>query len=74
MSDSAMSDPLTWDDSFAIAKALQRRFPQVELEQVSLNMIRRWTLELPDFADDPQLCNDAILMAIYREWFEEVHS
>jgi len=34
-------------------------------------MIYHWTLALPDFADDPQLANDAILAAIYQEWFEE---
>ena len=35
-------------------------------------MIFRWTLALPAFCDDPDLINDAILMAIYCEWFEEV--
>jgi FeS assembly protein IscX len=63
--------PLTWEDSYAIALALQRIFPKIDLEQVSLSMIYRWTLALPDFADDPQLANDAILAAIYQEWFEE---
>ncbi|HJW91191.1 MAG TPA: Fe-S cluster assembly protein IscX [Anaerolineales bacterium] len=66
-------DPLTWDDSFAIARALDAQFPDVDLEQVSLNMIYRWTLALPDFIDDPQLANDAVLAAIYQEWFEEVN-
>lgn len=65
------TDPLTWDDSYAIALALQKIHPQVDLEQVSLSMIYRWTLALPDFVDDPQLANDAILAAIYQEWFEE---
>ena len=67
------TDPLTWDDSFAIARALDAQFPDVDLEQVSLNMIYRWTLALPDFIDDPQLANDAVLAAIYQEWFEEVN-
>jgi FeS assembly protein IscX len=64
-------DPLTWEDSYAIALALQKKHPQVDLEQVSLNMIYRWTLALNEFVDDPQLANDAILAAIYQEWFEE---
>ena len=67
-----MPGTLTWDDSFAIAQALRASFPSIDLEEVSLNMIYRWTLALPGFDDDPQLANDAVLAAIYQEWFEEV--
>ena len=35
-------------------------------------MIFHWTLDLPGFVDDPELANDAILAAIYQEWYEEV--
>lgn len=69
-----MDDTLTWDDSYAIALALIERYPHVELEEVSLGMINRWTLALPNFDDDPELANDSILMAIYQEWIEEVYS
>lgn len=68
-----MDDRLTWDDSYAIALALMRRHPQMPLEQVSLEMIYSWTIELPNFNDDLTLVNDSILMAIFREWFEEVN-
>ena len=71
LEDSFMAEPLTWEDSYAIALALQKNHPQVDLEQVSLTMIYRWTLALPGFEDEPQLANDAILAAIYQEWFEE---
>ncbi len=47
--------------------------PQQSLEQVSLGAIYEWTLALPEFHDDPALANDAILMAIFQEWFEEVN-
>jgi FeS assembly protein IscX len=63
---------LTWDDSYAIAQALRERFPSINLEGVSLNMVYRWTIELPGFDDDPQLANDSVLAAIYQEWYEEV--
>jgi len=63
---------LTWEDSYAIALALRALYPDVELEEVSLNMIYRWTLALPDFEDDRELANEAILAAIYQEWLEEV--
>ncbi len=65
-------DTLTWDDSYAIALSLRQRFPSIDLEEVSLNMIYRWTVALPGFDDDPQLANDSVLAAIYQEWFEEV--
>lgn len=63
----------TWDDTYAIALALKQLHPQVDLEQVSLNMIYEWTLALPGFADEPELANDGILTAIFQEWFEEVN-
>lgn len=69
-----VEDALTWDDSYAIARALHNLYPNVDLEQVSLMMIYNWTIALVDFHDDPELSNDAILMAIYRDWFEEVNS
>lgn len=68
-----MDDRLTWDDSYAIAKALIAHFPDVNLYEVSLEMIYRWSISLPGFDDDPALVNDAILAAIYQEWFEEVN-
>lgn len=69
-----MEDALTWDDSFAIARALMTQHPEIDLEDVSLGQVLEWTQALPNFDDDPNLSNDAILMAIYREWFEEVNS
>ena len=69
-----MDSPLTWDDSYAIARELIARHPEVDLDEVSLGMIYRWTVELPSFEDDRELANDAILTAIFQEWFEEVNS
>jgi FeS assembly protein IscX len=64
---------LTWDDSYAIALELHRLYPQVDLEQVSLDMIYRWSLALPEFVDEPELANPQVLVAIYQEWFEEAN-
>ena len=68
-----MADCLNWDDSYAIARELIRRFPDIDLQNVSLQMIFRWTIELKDFCDETNLANDEILAAIYQEWFEEVN-
>jgi FeS assembly protein IscX len=62
---------LTWDATYAIALELRRQHPGVDLEQVSLQQIYRWTLALSDFEDDPVLANDDILSAIFQDWFEE---
>lgn len=70
--DSSRDDPLTWADSYAIARKLIQRHPNIKLEDVSLGMIYQWTIELPEFFDDKELANDSILSAIYQEWLEEV--
>lgn len=62
---------ITWDDSYAVAKALRRSHPQANLVDISLGMIYEWTLALPEFDDDPRLANEAILTSIYRELLEE---
>ncbi|NUM44555.1 MAG: Fe-S cluster assembly protein IscX [Anaerolineales bacterium] len=67
-----MNEPLVWDASYAIAKALQASHPDVDMEEVSLRAIYQWTLALPAFDDDPELANDEILTAIYLDWLEEI--
>jgi FeS assembly protein IscX len=67
-----MNEPLVWDASYALAKALQANHPEINLEEVSLQMIYQWTLALPAFDDDPELANDEILTAIYINWLEEL--
>jgi FeS assembly protein IscX len=43
----------------------------VNLDEVTLGQIYKWTLALSEFEDDPSLVNDDILYAIYQDWFEE---
>ena len=62
---------LNWESTYAIALELRRQHPNVNLEDVSLQQIYKWTLQLPEFEDDPSLANDDILYAIYQDWFEE---
>lgn len=64
---------MTWEDSFAIARALREQHPDQDVMDISLDMIYRWTLALPEFDDDPALANDAILNAIVQEWLEEAN-
>jgi FeS assembly protein IscX len=62
---------LTWESTYAIALELHRQYPGVNLEEISLGQIYDWTLALQEFEDDPSLCNDDILRAIFQDWFEE---
>ena len=62
---------LTWESTYAIALELRRQHPEVSIEDVTLGKIYHWTLQLPEFEDDPALVNDDILYAIYQDWFEE---
>lgn len=64
-------DVLTWEDSYAIARALRESHPDSNLADISMKTIYRWTIALPGFRDDPDLANEAILAAIYQEWYEE---
>ncbi len=63
----------TWEDTYVVARLLKERFPNINLEDVSLDKIYRWTLRLPEFGDDPEHANEEILCAIFHEWFEEVY-
>ena len=62
---------LNWESTYAIALELKRQHRNVNLEEVSLQQIYQWTLQLSEFEDDPLLANDGILYAIYQDWYEE---
>jgi FeS assembly protein IscX len=67
-----MSEPLTWESTYAIALELKRAHSRIDMENVTLGNIHKWTLALEDFDDDPALVNDEILSAIYQDWYEEI--
>ena len=63
---------LNWETSYAIALELKRLHSTANIEEVTLQQVRDWTLQLQEFEDDPALCNDDILSSIYQEWLEEL--
>jgi FeS assembly protein IscX len=67
-----MSEPLTWESTYAIALELKRIYPNIDIASVTLGNIQEWTLALANFDDDPALLNDEILSAIYQDWYEEI--
>ena len=56
-----MSEPLTWESTYAIALELKRAHPGIDMESVTLGDIQDWTLALENFEDDQALVNDGIL-------------
>jgi len=66
-----MSTSLNWESTYAIALRLHRQYSAVSLDNVTLNQIYEWTINLPGFEDEPSLCNDDILKAIFQDWYEE---
>jgi FeS assembly protein IscX len=63
----------TWEDTYVVARLLKERYPNINLEDVSSDTIYRWTLQLPEFSDDPKYVNKETLCAIFHEWVEEVY-
>lgn len=66
-----MGTTLNWDAAYEIARALSTLHPHADFEEISLDNVFEWTLELPNFKDDPELANEEILMSIFQEWYEE---
>ena len=62
---------LTWEDTYQIARELREQNPEINLEEVSLDMIYQWTVDLPEFIDEHESANEGILLAIFQEWMEE---
>ncbi|MCY4069827.1 MAG: Fe-S cluster assembly protein IscX [Chloroflexi bacterium] len=63
---------LDWDSTYEIVLALRDVYPNIVLEDLSLDDLNARIVGLPGFSDDPELVNDAILRAILREWYEEI--
>ncbi len=66
-----MANTINWEDTIEIVKLLEKYHPDKTLENVSLGDIYRWTINLPNFINEPSFVNDEILKEIFQEWFEE---
>ena len=62
---------LYWDSTYAIALALQARYPALNPVEVGLEEMARLVESLPNFRDDPRLATERILMDIQIVWYEE---
>jgi FeS assembly protein IscX len=62
---------MKWTDTREIAIALAERHPDVDPRTLLFTDLKRWVLELPEFADDPKHSGEKILEAIQMAWMDE---
>jgi FeS assembly protein IscX len=64
---------LYWEASYEIVLALMEHHPDADLDNLGLQQLFEWIINLPGFADDPILAHDGLLTEILREWYEEIN-
>ena len=62
---------MKWTDTREIAIALAEHHSDVDPRTILFTDLKRWVLELPDFADDPKRSGEKILEAIQMAWMDE---
>jgi FeS assembly protein IscX len=61
---------MTWQDTRELAGLLFERYDTLDPRTVRLADLRKWVVDLEDFAGQPDGADDATLGAIQREWYE----
>ncbi|MCB9436064.1 MAG: Fe-S cluster assembly protein IscX [Anaerolineales bacterium] len=64
-------NPLYWDSTYEIVLNLIGAYPELDPDQVGIQQLLEMVLALPNFADDPVLANEDLLVDILRVWYEE---
>ncbi len=62
---------LKWTDALQIGEELADAHPDVDPLKISFVKLHELVLALPDFKDDPERSNEAILEAILQAWLDE---
>jgi FeS assembly protein IscX len=72
MRDASGGSALYWDSTYAIALALMAEYPERKPDDVGLVELAAIVQALPEFADDPALVTERILLDIQTVWYEEM--
>lgn len=61
---------MQWKDVNTIVEALQEAYvdDDIDLERITLMALRDLILDLPEFSDDPEEIDDALLIKIRELW------
>lgn len=62
---------LYWDSTYAIAVTLLEKYPDQDPTEVGLEQLAKLIESLPNFADDPAMVTERILIDIQLVWYEE---
>ncbi len=62
---------MRWTDIQAIAIALEETYPGVDILGVRFTDLYQWILDLEEFEDAPERCNEKLLEAIQMAWLDE---
>ena len=62
---------MKWTDVQDIGIELAERMPEVDPLSVRFTDLMQWVLDLPNFDDKTERCNEKILEAIQMAWLDE---
>ncbi|MBA59129.1 MAG: Fe-S assembly protein IscX [Gammaproteobacteria bacterium] len=62
---------MKWIDITDIALDLLEKHPEVDPLSVRFTDLRNWIMQLPEFDDDAERCNEKILEAVQMAWIKE---
>jgi FeS assembly protein IscX len=62
---------MKWTDTREIAIALTQKLPDIDPNLIRPAQLRVWVLELNQFTDVPDLCDEKMLQDIQQTWIEE---
>ena len=62
---------LLWTHVHDIAIALEEHYPQNDVQYIRFTDLYKMIIELPNFADKHDRCNEKILEAIQMAWLDE---
>ncbi len=62
---------MKWTDIHDIAISLEEVHPDQDVINMRFDYLQRLILELPEFHDEPNRCNEKILEAIQQAWLDE---
>jgi FeS assembly protein IscX len=62
---------MKWIDITDIALDLLEKHPEIDPLSVRFTDLRNWIMQLPEFDDDAERCNEKILEAVQMAWIKE---
>ena len=61
---------MRWLDIEEIAESLEETYPDADIVSLRFTLLRKMILDLREFEDSEEKCNEKILEAIQAEWIE----